>query len=161
MNEISNDQITNDGHPVPVLDQINVVARDVDAMVTFYRKLGVEIASTPAPWDHNHRSATMPEGLDFDLDSTGFAQQWNVGWTPGRTGVVIGFRMPTREAVDSAYAELVGAGYASQQPPYDAFWGARYAVVADPDDNAVGLMSPIDPARTSAPPTPPAVPGPG
>jgi uncharacterized glyoxalase superfamily protein PhnB len=36
-----------------------------------------------------------------------------------------------------------------QQPPYDAFWGARYAVVSDPDGNAVGIMSPIDPDRRS------------
>ena len=34
-----------------------------------------------------------------------------------------------------------------QQEPYDAFWGARYAVVSDPDGNGVGIMSPIDPAQ--------------
>jgi hypothetical protein len=32
--------------------------------------------------------------------------------------------------------------------------GARYAVVTDPDGNAVGLMSPIDSARKTMPPTP-------
>ena len=52
------------------------------------------------------------------------------------------------------YADLTGAGYAGQQPPYDAFWGARYAVVEDPDGNPVGLMSPLDPAYRSAPPEP-------
>ena len=30
----------------PVLDQVNVVTRDVDASVAFYRRLGVEIADT-------------------------------------------------------------------------------------------------------------------
>jgi len=40
-----------------------------------------------------------------------------------------------------------------QQAPYDAFWGARYAIVEDPDGNAVGLMSPIDPDRRTAPPS--------
>jgi uncharacterized glyoxalase superfamily protein PhnB len=29
----------------------------------------------------------------------------------------------------------------------DTFWGARYAVIEDPDGNHVGLMSPIDPER--------------
>ena len=50
----------------------------------------------------------------------------------------------------------------SQQEPYDAFWGARYAIVEDPDGNAVGLMSPIDPDRQRptldverVPPSPP------
>ncbi len=41
-----------------------------------------------------------------------------------------------------------------QQDPYDAFWGARYAVVSDPDGNGVGIMSPPDPAMRTAPPEP-------
>ena len=49
------------------------------------------------------------------------------------------------------YADLVAAGYRRQQPPYDAFWGARYAVIEDPDGNAVGIMSPVDPDRRSQP----------
>jgi catechol 2,3-dioxygenase-like lactoylglutathione lyase family enzyme len=142
----------------PVLNQINLVVRDMDTMVEFYSRLGVEIAPTPAPWaqwDRHHRTVSTPEGLDFDLDSTGFAAQWNEGWTPGRTGPVIGFGIASREAVDALYADLTNAGYAGQQPPCDAFWGARYAVVSDPEGNAVGLMSPIDPARKSEAPTPP------
>ena len=58
----------------------------------------------------------------------------------------------SRDAVDERYAELVAAGHPGRQPPYDTFWGARYAVVEDPDGNPVGLMSPVDPARRSAPP---------
>ena len=42
----------------------------------------------------------------------------------------------------------------SQQPPFDAFWGARYAIVEDPDGNSVGLMSPVDPTRRSPMPPP-------
>jgi uncharacterized glyoxalase superfamily protein PhnB len=65
--------------------------------------------------------------------------------------VVLGFSFPSREAVDERYADLVGAGYVGRQPPYDAFWGARYAVVQDPDGNDVGLMSPVDPTKRSVP----------
>ena len=57
-------------------------------------------------------------------------------------------------AVDRIYTDLMSAGYTGQQPPYDGFMGARYAVAVDPDGNAVGLMSPIDPARRASP-TPP------
>jgi uncharacterized glyoxalase superfamily protein PhnB len=45
-----------------------------------------------------------------------------------------------------------GAMDRGRQPPYDTFWGARYAIVEDPHGNHVGLMSPSDPARKSAPP---------
>ena len=73
-----------------------------------------------------------------------------VGRRDGRGGsrrrCVLGFKFASRDEVDRVYADLTGAGYRGQQPPYDAFWGARYAVVEDPDGNAVGLMSPIDPA---------------
>jgi hypothetical protein len=36
--------------------------------------------------------------------------------------------------------------------PYDAFWGARCAVVRCPRPLVLGLSSPIDPAHRSAPP---------
>jgi len=55
---------------------------------------------------------------------------------------------------DLRRTELTAAGYRGQQRPYDAFFGARYAVVEDPDGNPVGLMSPVEPARRSSPPTP-------
>jgi predicted enzyme related to lactoylglutathione lyase len=139
----------------PVFNKINLVVRDMDAMMAFYERLGVEIAPTPPPWDRHHRNVSTPDGLDFDLDSSGFAAQWNQGWPAGQTGPVMGFGLASREAVDATYADLTAAGYAGQQPPCDAFWGARYAVVSDPEGNAVGLMSPIDPARKSEGPTPP------
>jgi uncharacterized glyoxalase superfamily protein PhnB len=53
--------------------------------------------------------------------------------------------------VDEIYADLVGAGYLGQQEPVDASWGARFAVVEDPDGNAVGLMSPVDAQRRRPP----------
>ncbi|MCH8994769.1 MAG: VOC family protein [Chloroflexi bacterium] len=140
----------------PVLSQINLVVKDMDATVAFYRRLGLEIPDTDPEWQAHHRTAAMPEGLDLDFDSGEFAQQWNGGWRSRGEGAVgvIGFSVSSREAVDELYEELMNAGYRGQQSPYDAFWGARYAIVEDPDGNAVGLMSPIDPARRVIP-TPP------
>lgn len=139
----------------PLIDQINLVVRDVAAAREFYATLGVDIPAAPPPWDRHHQSAKAGAGLDLDLDSTDFAPMWDEGWPAGRPGVVIGFKLPSREAVDATYERIVAAGHEGQQPPYDAFWGARYAVVTDPDGNAVGLMSPQDDAKRSAPPTPP------
>jgi catechol 2,3-dioxygenase-like lactoylglutathione lyase family enzyme len=129
----------------PVFDGINLVVSDMDASVAFYRRLGITIPDS-GPWDDDHRTAETEDGLDFDLDSTTFAPKWNSGW-PGsseRGAAVFGFKVSTREDVDRIHADLTAAGYASQQAPYDAFWGSRYAIVEDPDGNAVGLMSPMD-----------------
>lgn len=142
----------------PVLGQINLVVRDMEAMAAFYRRLGVTVEEGRAPWDRHHRNGAVAAAgseLDIGLDSAEFASMWDEGWPAGKTGVVIGFRLPTREAVDQTYGDLLASGYVGQQPPYDAFWGVRYAVVEDPDGNSVGLMSPGDPAKRSVPPAPP------
>lgn len=49
------------------------------------------------------------------------------------------------------HRELVAAGHRGRLEPYDAFFGARYAMVDDPDGHAIGLMSPIDAARKFTP----------
>lgn len=133
----------------PILDQVNLVVSDMEATVKFYRRLGLDIPDTDPAFQSHHRSAQMPGGIDFDIDSAEFARHWDNGWRSGAT--VIGFRLGSREQVDAIYTDLTSAGYAGQQEPYDAFWGARYAVVEDPDGNAVGLMSPVDPSLRAAP----------
>ena len=134
----------------PVLDQVNLVVSDIEAAVAFYRRLGVEIADSPPPWDRHHVSAVAPEGsaLDLDIDSDEFAAKWGF---EGR-GPVLGFRFESREDVDATFAELVAAGYEGRREPHDAFFGARFAIVMDPDGNAVGLMSRIDRSLGGPPP---------
>ena len=52
--------------------------------------------------------------------------------------VVVGFSVKSRAEVDQLYGEMTAAGHRGLQAPYDAFWGARYAVVEDPDGLASG-----------------------
>lgn len=138
------------------LDQLDLIVSDVEASRTFYRRLGLDFGDEHDPvWADHHVSARPGAhgSIDFDLDSTAFVHKWDAGW-PGGTGVVIGFKVDSRQEVDQLVAALVADGVAVQQEPFDAFWGARYAVVSDPDGNAVGIMSPIDPDTRSAPPSP-------
>jgi catechol 2,3-dioxygenase-like lactoylglutathione lyase family enzyme len=138
------------------LDQVNLVVRDVPASRVFYSRLGLDFGQEHDPvWANHHVGARHGDhaGIDVDLDSMSFAQKWDAGW-PGGTGVVIGFKVDSRQEVDQLVAELSAQGVPVQQAPFDAFWGARYAVVSDPDGNGVGIMSPIDPATRSEPPLP-------
>ena len=112
----------------------------------FLSRLGVSLTEPPKnkAGEFFHANGDVEGGLHLDLDSSAFAQVWNKGWSgrPDLVGrVVLGFRVSSRPAVDRVYAELTGAGHRGLQPPYDAFWGARYAVVEDPNGIAVGLMS--------------------
>ena len=135
-----------------VLSQLNFVVRDMDVTVAFYRRLGLPVEARPGA---EHVAVHLP-GLLLEFDSVDFVPQWDSGWR-GSTGgtTVIGFAVASRDAVDETYAAMTGAGYTGHQPPYDAFWGARYAILDDPDGNPVGIMSPIDEDRRTWPPTAP------
>ena len=141
----------------PTFNQINLVVRDMDAMVEFYERLGVSFRPTIDPWHRHHRTfanSSVVDGFDFDLDSQSFARVWDEGIAPDHVGPVFGFQVPSAEDVDRIYDDLTSAGYVGQKPPTDEFMGARYAVVSDPDGNPVGIMSPIDPAQRRPPPSP-------
>jgi catechol 2,3-dioxygenase-like lactoylglutathione lyase family enzyme len=144
----------------PILNQINLVCGDLAASIAFYRRFGVEIPDAGI-WRTStggHASAaeqSADRAIDFDLDSAVFAQHWNAGWK-GRADlrgrVVVGFGVPTRADVDDVFRDMIGVGYRGLQEPHDAFWGARYAIIEDPDGIAVGLMSPVSPNKKSPPP---------
>ena len=138
------------------LDQVNLVVSDVEASRAFYERLGLDFGDERDPvWAAHHVSALDGENappVDVDLDSETFATKWDKGW-PGGAGVVLGLKVDTRDEVDELVAALAATGVTVQQRPYDAFWGARYAVVNDPDGIAVGIMSPVDASlRTPEPP---------
>jgi uncharacterized glyoxalase superfamily protein PhnB len=133
---------------------LNLVCADVEKSVAFYRLLGVEIPADkvwrgPSGGVH-HVDVQMSETAGLDLDSHELAAVYNKGYQPALGGsLVIGFNVPARADVDAVYARITGAGYPGLMAPYDAFWGSRYAIVADPDGNHVGVMSPSDPAMRS------------
>jgi catechol 2,3-dioxygenase-like lactoylglutathione lyase family enzyme len=139
---------------VPAFNQLNLVVRDMQATLEFYRRLGVPIADNATG---PHVNVELPNGVSLEFDETSFVPQWDSSWR-GATGgsTILGFALPSREGVDELFGELVAAGYHGRQRPYDAFWGARYAIVDDPDGNGVGLMSPVDKEkRVWPPPGPP------
>jgi uncharacterized glyoxalase superfamily protein PhnB len=136
----------------PALHMLNVIVADMSASLDFYRQLGVVPdgdVTTGA-----HVQLRMPSGFSLELDTAESVRLWHAAWRtdPAGASVIVGFSLPTREAVDERYVALTSAGYPGRQAPFDAFWGARYAIVADPDGNDVGLMSPIDESRRTWPP---------
>jgi uncharacterized glyoxalase superfamily protein PhnB len=135
--------------------QINLVAHDLAGTLAFYRRLGLEVPESGV-WETtsgaHHAKAETDGTVDLEFDSRRFARVFNRGFAAERGRVVIGVALASRDAVDALWTGLLTEGVQGLQPPYDTFWGARYAIVEDPDGNPVGLMSPVDPARRSAPP---------
>jgi len=135
------------------LTGVDLVVKDMKATVAFYRRLGLTI-DDGHPWSGHHIEVTLSNGFKLAFDSVEMTKTYDSGWRnpAGGSRNVLSFSLPSREAVDKLYADLTAAGYVSHQPPFDGFWGGRYAIVDDPDGNNVGLMSPMDDAHRSAPP---------
>jgi len=147
--------VSDDG---PRFNQLNLVVEDMEAAVTFYLALGMMVRFDGGEWPAGsgarHVALDNGAGAILELDNLAMARMWHGGWrSPDAVGrpVVLGFSLPSREAVDERYQALTAAGYTGRQEPYDAFFGARYAVVRDPSGNDVGLMSPIDQHRRFTP----------
>ncbi len=139
---------------LPHLDQLNVVG-DMERSLAFYHQLGVDVPSVWRGTNGQQHASAANTAIDLDFDSPAFAAVWDAGWA-GRSDlagrVVVGFKVGDRDEVDRLFSILTSDGHKALQQPYDAFWGARYAIVEDPDGFAVGLMSAIEEAFRIAPP---------
>jgi catechol 2,3-dioxygenase-like lactoylglutathione lyase family enzyme len=142
----------------PPCNQINLVVRDMDATLAFYRRLGLPIPDGPRDWPPGsgarHVNVVMPSGFRLEFDNLEMATIWHGGFRGedgGGSTSVLTFSLPSREAVDALHADLTAAGCANRHVPHDAFWGSRFAIVQDPDGRDVGLMSPPDPALRFVP----------
>jgi catechol 2,3-dioxygenase-like lactoylglutathione lyase family enzyme len=124
------------------LSLIEVVVADMAAALAFYRRLGLDI---PADADKEpHVDVEVAGGLRMAFDTEDTIKSFDPKWQrPTETGhrVALAFACKDPGEVDSAYADLTGAGYEGHLPPWDAFWGMRYAVVHDPDGTPVDLFA--------------------
>ena len=127
--------------PEPRFDLIGLVVSDMAASLAFYRRLGLDV---PAEADSEpHVQITLPGGLHLAWDTAEVIRSFDPGWTPpvGGHRIALAFHCAEPADVDQVYADLVDAGHAGHKAPWDAFWGMRYAVVHDPDGNAVELFA--------------------
>lgn len=141
--------------PTARFHQVSLIAGDVAASLAFYRRLGLDIPAedvwTTGSGPHHAKSA--PAGsAELELESRSLARSYNAGFRAERGRVIIDVALESRAAVDTLWHELVSESVQGLQPPFDGFWGARCAIVEDPDGNPVRLTSPVDPARRTAPP---------
>ncbi|MEU7938263.1 VOC family protein [Microbispora bryophytorum] len=124
----------------PTFDLIGLVVTDMAASLSFYRRLGLDIPSSDT---EPHVEVTLPGGQRLVWDTADVVRSFDPAWSPGSGGprMALAFRCDGPEEVDRLYADLVEAGYEGYLPPWDAFWGQRYAVVHDPDGNGVDLFA--------------------
>jgi uncharacterized glyoxalase superfamily protein PhnB len=131
---------------VPRLNVVGVIVSDLHRAIDFYQRLGLRFPPEPDPEGHGHAEATLPGGLRFTLDTEESIRSFDPGWWPPAGGhrMAVAFLCESPLDVDRVYRELLEAGAAAHNEPWDAFWGQRYAQVKDPDGNVVDLFAPLE-----------------
>jgi uncharacterized glyoxalase superfamily protein PhnB len=121
-------------------DLIGIVVRDMAVALTFYRLLGLDI---PAEAEAEpHVEVTTPGGFRIAWDLLDMMKDIHGEWPePSGHRMVLAFECASPAEVDGLYQRVLQAGYRGHKPPWDAFWGQRYAVVMDPDGNLIDLFA--------------------
>ena len=125
----------------PSFHVIGLVVADMAASLAFYRRLGLDIPATADT--EPHVDAELPGGLQLAFDTQDVIRSFDPDWSPpsGSHRISLAFRCDSPADVEKNYAALVDAGHDGHKAPWDAFWGQRYAIVHDPDGNAVEFFA--------------------
>jgi catechol 2,3-dioxygenase-like lactoylglutathione lyase family enzyme len=124
---------------MPRLNAIGLVVSDMAESIRFYRLLGVDLPETP---DEGHVGADLPDGGRLMLDTEEVIRSFRPEWTRAAGNqVALAVECESPAAVDELYGRAVEAGFRGEKEPWDAFWGQRYAQLADPDGVPVDLYA--------------------
>ena len=128
---------------------VGVVVDDMARTLAFYRLLGLDLP--PDADTQPHVECALPGGLTLAFDTADVIRSFDPGWIAPSGGhrMALAFACGSVDEVDSTYRDLVAAGYEGHLEPWDAFWGMRYAVIHDPDGNAVELFASLPANATS------------
>jgi catechol 2,3-dioxygenase-like lactoylglutathione lyase family enzyme len=124
---------------MPSLNAIGLVVSDMATSIRFYRLLGLDVPETP---DEGHIDTFLPNGTRFMLDTEDVIRSFRPDWSRERGNQLsLAFECASPAEVDETYARAVAAGFTGEHDPWDAFWGQRYAQLADPDGVPVDLYA--------------------
>jgi len=121
------------------LNAVGIVTSDMARSIAFYRALGLDVPETP---DEGHVDTLLPSGVRLMLDTEEVIKSFRPEWersTGNQLSLALECGSPAE--VDETYAKVVAAGFHGEKEPWDAFWGQRYAQLADPDGVPVDLYA--------------------
>jgi len=121
------------------LNAIGIVVSDLERSIAFYRLIGLDVPETPG---EGHVETTLANVTRLMFDTEEVVKSFQPEWTR-QTGnqLSLAFECASPAEVDEAYARMTGAGFHGEKEPWDAFWGQRYAQLADPDGVPVDLYA--------------------
>jgi len=124
------------------LDAIGITSRDLAKSARFYALLGFQFPDFSA--DEKHLEPITAEGeVRLMIDDAELMKSitGEDPTPPNHSSFAMKCQSPAD--VDAGVAAIRAAGFAVVKDPWDAFWGQRYAIVADPDGYMVDLFAPL------------------
>ena len=128
----------------PQLSCIGIVVSAMGRCLDFYRALGFDVPAD-ANSDSPHVEVPLTGGLRLLIDTEDVLRSFDPGWTPptGSPRSALAMECADPAEVDATYAAMLAAGFDGHLPPWDAFWGQRYATLRDPSGNGMDLFAPL------------------
>ncbi|MFL5964389.1 MAG: VOC family protein [Gaiellaceae bacterium] len=124
---------------MPQLNAIGIVVSDLEQSIRFYRLLGLDVPETPG---EGHLEVVLANGTRLMFDSEEIIKGFRPEWTrQAGNQLALAFECSSPAEVDETYASAIEAGFHGEKEPWDAFWGQRYAQLADPDGVPVDLYA--------------------
>jgi catechol 2,3-dioxygenase-like lactoylglutathione lyase family enzyme len=127
--------------PSMKLDAVTVTSADISATAKFYEFLGFEFPEFSV--DAKHLEPITPPGdvrLMIDHRDLMKSITGKEPAPPNHSSFAIKCESPAD--VDVSVSRIRDAGHCIVKEPWDAFWGQRYAIVADPDGYMIDLFAP-------------------
>ncbi|WP_417270339.1 VOC family protein [Celeribacter sp.] len=128
----------------PVLDAVAVSAADMERAKTFYALLGFDFEGEGAFHSDDHIEPVRGVGEPrLMIDSAALMEKLTGEEPRAPNHSAFAMLCDSPAQVDALAAKVEAAGFTVLVAPWDAFWGQRYATVADADGYRVDLFAPL------------------
>ncbi|MCL4374558.1 VOC family protein [Patescibacteria group bacterium] len=122
------------------LDAVGVSSGNLKRTIVFYQLLGFVFPALKG--DERHIEAVVTDGsARLMIDKKELVKEI-IGEEPkpsNHSPFAIQYDRP--EEIDQTCLKVQAAGFTVVKPPWDAFWGQRYAIVQDPDGYKIDLYA--------------------
>lgn len=121
---------------------VEIVTSDMATALSFYRALGATVPEAAANEPHVEGDLW---GVRVAWDTEETMRSFDPSFEPAVGGgrITLAFELGSPQQVDALYQSITDAGFTGHLPPWNAVWGQRYAVLRDPDGNAIDLYAPL------------------
>ncbi|MCA9387030.1 VOC family protein [Candidatus Dojkabacteria bacterium] len=124
------------------IDAVGVTTRDMEKTIEFYKLLGFDFEEGVEKEDHVE-PIIKKSGIRLMIDNVNIIKEI-LGTDPKPANhSIFAILYDSASEVDKIANSVKEAGYKLIKEPWDAFWGQRYAIVADPDGYKIDLFAPL------------------